>query len=101
MNNSTNVDTARSIYVTDPHFYMITPKGIERLKRTNNPPLTYEAAQMLAALAEGPSNEAGGKYANELVQHGLAILVGGSTKEAKVTESYEWDPKRKRYYRQP
>ena len=32
--------------------YHITPRGLERLKRTSNPPLSYEACQMLSALKD-------------------------------------------------
>ena len=33
--------------------YIITPLGIERLNRENNPPLSYEGAQILQALKRG------------------------------------------------
>ena len=32
--------------------YHITPRGLERLKRTSNPPLSYEACQMLSELKD-------------------------------------------------
>jgi len=32
--------------------YHITPRGIERLKRTSSPPLSYEACQILSALKD-------------------------------------------------